>query len=1614
MTLSARIPARLEALPTSVPSPPAVSRQQELPFDKLDWKNFERLCVRLARSRSDVEDCREYGVQGDGQEGIDLYARSRTDPHYLVYQCKRQQEFGPAKIKSAVDLFIAGDWRQRAKEFYLCSMESFAPRLRSDALRGETERLESLGIKLVPWDAPALNGLLKDLPEVVDDFFGRPWTELFCGVEAVARLGERLDGAQRAELRQRFARLYFTIFSRDDVNFPFRDPSTSATEALVLPDLLTDENVVAASTISEQTTPSRRPEWPGGEGGEEATLASPPPQSPERVEQRSPASDWIAAHTSVTIVGDPGSGKSTLLRVVALDLLSDTPQLEALSHRFGRNLPVWIPFAHWTALLSQGGAAAQVPVFDVVANWLRLHDEAELIPLVTRAQKEGRLVLLVDGLDEWQTLQGASNALALLEVFATTHDVPVIVTCRPRALELLGRRPANWSVARIAPLSHSQQELLAERILQREMLASDHTIQELAADRARAFLKDIQSRQELFEISRTPLLLGLLAQLWHRDERLPENRFSAYGRMVGLLVETHPSRRMRAARIDLPTIRIEDLRRALGALALAVLIDHSAGIISRDDAARLLERYFRDDEEGVGLPTVEARQMTERVLEHAADRAGILVARSPHELGFYHRAILEYLAAEAIATKAPAVQLQTVRERARDPQWHEVIVGLATLTTSRPLVTSIVEEIQATRRSALDKLLTAPLLASIAFSNAGCSPRTAREIADEILDEIEVGNCVPIRERLLEHAVRGLRSSATQEMVRGRVKRWLPRRDTYRERLYRSIARWVPQTDESIACLWRGLHDENIDNVREAAASLLRLGLDTPTLRERVLALAARSPSPQVRAAILDAAIQADFRLTAVARDAITGAAPRGELHLVAIRGRVAAGEQSEGDLVAMLEFAGQGGDLDYRWNGDVEAILAAGWPTSEKLKEVALESLGQRHPDLIDVRIARRVLVRTFVTDEVVAKQLAAEIAPGSHIHDSDIWPLYAEFARDSDLVKAALDAWIPTVEYSDVETHWAARTTRSERAKRAMIAKLSGPWPGWAAKALLEGWGIGDSEVATALRSAVDGSARTACDLAPVLPDILQDQQQARHRLLELLPEAGHRFGFVVSGLGRIRGPAPETDIVSAILTSHDEQSDALGEARFALFEYFADDERVSDIARRDLLGNDDARSVAAVALAAERAPELRPKILDVLGVLPTRLRLMLAQRLDGFAHDAAVAPILAAYPHEWDGSVRAQCAVLHHSLPLPIGTEGAALELLKAEIRKTGVTLEQARSAALAAALHAKRLDVFVEAKEFDGTPVKLRPDWGHRGYNGPFWKEVASNWQLLKSTFGADLFGRLALDNPEMWDALAIAATRSRELVADVIVHAQQRTADELGPNTLRLLVRELPRGTALRDLLLRCISPGAQDTTRLTWWYENPRSVAVELLADTFARDQDTLTLVSPSVPKEGCPPVLPTIALTIGWPDCTELDRLFVYLRDNNIRFPDVGYGSVVATKSKSGIVMKVLANYDDYSSRLRSWELRIVTRLFLRRLRMDDEVYDQALATRKDLSGPNLVALLRLLAAARGPGDVRSMMEEVTERELNGSVAPMIVRDPFTGAMVTASNLLLEALLGL
>jgi hypothetical protein len=141
---------------------------------------------------------------------------SRNAKGYVVYQCKCVKNFGPADIKGAVEKFLSGQWAEKASTLVLCTSESLVRRERADELEKQTRKLEAKGVGLIPWCADQLALKLKDNPKIVQDFFGKPWVEQFCGQEAASALRNRLDASQVTEFRQKLGGVYTRVFHIND------------------------------------------------------------------------------------------------------------------------------------------------------------------------------------------------------------------------------------------------------------------------------------------------------------------------------------------------------------------------------------------------------------------------------------------------------------------------------------------------------------------------------------------------------------------------------------------------------------------------------------------------------------------------------------------------------------------------------------------------------------------------------------------------------------------------------------------------------------------------------------------------------------------------------------------------------------------------------------------------------------------------------------------------------------------------------------------------------------------------------------------------------------------------------------------------------------------------------------------------------------------------------------------------------------------------------------------------------------------------------------------------------------------------------------------------------
>ncbi len=80
-------------------------------------------------------------------------------------------------------------------------------------------------------------------------------------------------------------------------------------------------------------------------------------------------------------------------------------------------------------------------------------------------------------------------------------------------------------------------------------------------------------------------------------------------------------------------------------------------------------------------------------------------------------------------------------------------------------------------------------------------------------------------------------------------------------------------------------------------------------------------------------------------------------------------------------------------------------------------------------------------------------------------------------------------------------------------MLATSSVPF--WASGALLEGWGMGDPDVSSALEARASAEAGKALRIAIDLPEMIRDKERCRQRLLDILRDpACERPDMVLMG--------------------------------------------------------------------------------------------------------------------------------------------------------------------------------------------------------------------------------------------------------------------------------------------------------------------------------------------------------------------------------------------------------------------------------------------------------------------------------------------------------------------
>jgi hypothetical protein len=1384
-------PGWLAQLPEQAPRPPIHQIQSQLlPFLEQGWPDFERLCRRLALRGGEVEAVWSYGTAGQAQYGIDLLVRL-ADGKYEVWQTKRFRRIRAADVAAAVNLFLNHKWAAKAKKFVLAVATDLRERTVVEALESARTGLLAQGIEFGAWGATELTEQLASEPEIVDDFFGRPWVRAVCPPEALERLKDRISPVDLGTLRTRLRDCYRSWIMTVDPGLPIAgldrlgrtQPSVSILERYVQPDIITriaspsesrdelrDSSQNAAAADDGRDYPNERPRH-----GARRNV-------PVVHEQRSALGQFLLFENQAVIVGDPGAGKSTLLRFLALDLLADTPVLTVARERYAKYLPIWVPFALWSRMSE--GKAAPPPLAEVVAEFFRALSEPDLADDVRRALSSEKVILLIDGLDEATNQAAAQTVAAVLTSFIGSRKLPALVTSRPHGVRALSGLVASWTHAELAPLSVEQRTSLArlwfKLLLELESAAfpGAHASGVQAERLAAAFVAALQRNPGLTRLSQTPLFFLALINLHRRGQQLPRSRFAAIRSIVEELVELQPQRRARGAlSTTSATINPRVRDRLLEDFAFALQANEVQGAVTdaaTEEAAiiRATERVM--ERQGVSRDSAEASARD--VFEFAEERAGVLVKKASDNIGFLHLSIQEFLAGRHLLQRPVSARAEFIRQHAGSPRWHEPILYLLSLTDSEPDVGVLITAIeQATGDSIEGKLARESLLADAAFSDLAHDLPVVRRVVERLFSEAEHTAWGARQYSLLSGAVAGLSSETVGELCRNKISEWVPDRHGWsRADALAAIPQWSKNLQESaIEVLLRSLHASEERTWRTAAWVIAEIAGRSEAIKAKLLAVLKAAPSLDVVTASLLSLSRGwpeDADVAAIAASLRRASDPG--VSLQAIRLRATRKETDDADFDRFFKLSHQPrGMLGNRVAPDLTEHFAQTHRTEFVRRLEALIS-GLREDNPHDLFAPLASLVYCDPTHPLISEKLRAIL--------QNEWTWHTIFPRNAfpvervqwtadfvQLIERALDADKHAREH---ELYWIARVMPADSFKKRFLGwlKARDNFKFWSSDALVEIWGSSDPEVRETLLPFLDGDPQDIALVAEALVVVADNKEECLAAFKRSLRAKPHRTDFLYRALRRMDADTKDDDLYDAWLTA----KDGLSAPAYAdpwrghMIRLFPDRSLVRQMGLAEVALRDG--DLGAVASAYGSDPEIVAKILQGLCPLDDAARSALVAELEESAPFNMTCEVLlhdARHDTRVDVSSEATLGwvvsrITHDEL------DGASLDEFEAQLTAVGHDYEGRRAAAVAVLAIAGKLERFANKEDHAHKPLCVPIRGDHFRGRGRYLPRLLPIWGYVAETLGGDdqAFVRLGISQESDFASLEPGYPATRRILA----------------------------------------------------------------------------------------------------------------------------------------------------------------------------------------------------------------------------------------------------------
>ena len=243
------------------------------------------------------------------------------------------------------------------------------------------------------------------------------------------------------------------------------------------------------------------------------------------IQKRVPGLEAVQQHRKLMVLGKPGAGKTTFLKYLAVQCIGGNFQSDATGKPL---LPLRFPI--FITLKDFAEAAEKPDILQYITQRLSDCDLIDADVLVKQLLKRGKVLVLLDGLDEVQE-EDTSRVLKQVQEFSYQFSAnQLVITCRIAAKEYTFQ---GFTEVEVADFNSLQIATFAQNWFQ----FKKDTV------KGKRFIEKLNDNKQIQELATNPLLLTLLCLVFGEVGNFPANRSELYKEGVDVLLKKWDAKR---------------------------------------------------------------------------------------------------------------------------------------------------------------------------------------------------------------------------------------------------------------------------------------------------------------------------------------------------------------------------------------------------------------------------------------------------------------------------------------------------------------------------------------------------------------------------------------------------------------------------------------------------------------------------------------------------------------------------------------------------------------------------------------------------------------------------------------------------------------------------------------------------------------------------------------------------------------------------------------------------------------------------------------------------------------------------------------------------------------